>query len=346
MSRAAACATTPAAQKAADRALADGGSAADAVVSGFFALAGESAASLFAPTTILLAGPGVSARAIDGRAAQPGAGAKRPRGIVEDAAVPLAARAAVPRAAQAVLLLQGTQARRSLKKNVAAGVAAAKASGALRRAAFLSRIGDGGPVALAAANEAILRAAGRYAGGLLTEEDLATARPGDRPAELFEATASTGESMRVHLEPWAASAPEDEGEETHDAADIVAAVDGRGLSIALACFSPAGAREGAHLVPEIEVALPLVAEPVRRAKTRVAPGTVFAVPRTIAAVDCGPDLRLVVGAPRGLSSDGAVAAFGARPIEEGLRSLGAASPLWAVVATARDAQAVAFGGPA
>lgn len=335
MTRAAACATSAIAQDAAERALADGGSAADAVVAGYFALAGEQAAALFSPTTILVAGPGVAGRAIDGRAIQPGAGASRPRGFVDDAHIPLAARAAVSRAPHAVLLLQANHGRRSLKKNVTRGAAAAKSAGDTKRAEFLSRIGDAGSVGLASANEAIVRAAGPYASGLVTVEDLERARPADTAATLVDTSAATGEAMRLHFEPWPGVAPNGPA-----LGEAVLAVDARGLLVALSCFVDRGDL-GGLLVPEVQVALPLLAEPVRRGKTRVAPGTIFAVPSSLVAVDCGPDLRIAAVGRGGLDLDRSVRAFGMRPIEEGLRVASEASPLFAVVATPREVRASA-----
>ncbi|NUP12046.1 MAG: hypothetical protein HOW73_38870 [Polyangiaceae bacterium] len=341
MTRASACATAPSAQLAADRVLVDGGGAADAVVAGYFALAGELPGGLLSPVTILVAGPGVAGRAFDGRATQPGAGAKRPRGFVDES-VPMAARAAVSRAPHAVLLLQANHGRRSLKKNAAQGVALAKSAGATKRASFLDRVSEGGSVALASANDAILRVAGVFSSGLITEEDLVEARPADAPARVIDHTSSTGESMRVHLEPWAGS--ENGAAPELAAAHAIAAVDSRGLLVVLTSFIAAGGSPNVAqlVVPEIEIALPLVAEPVRRGKTRVAPGAIFAVQPTLAAVDCGPDLRLAVSALGGLDIEKATTAFGARPIEDGLRSIAEASSLVGVISTARDARPVAF----
>jgi hypothetical protein len=338
MTRAAACASSVSAQKAADRALAEGASAADAVVAAFFALAGELPGALFAPAVLLVAGPGVSGRALDGRACQPGAGAPRPRGFVEGASIPLAARAAVPRSPHAVLLLQASLGRRSLKKNVAAGVAGAREAGASKRADYLDRIGEGGSVGVATAHEAIVRVAGPFASGLVTHEDLESARPTDQPAEALTLTAATGEDVVVHLEPWpAGGAPV--------GAHGVAAVDARGLLVTLSCFVGASERGGESLwVPEVELAMPLVAEPVRRGKTRVLPGTVFAVPATLAAADSGPELRAAVSCPAGFERARAAAALSARPLEDGLREAFPASAAYVAVATARESRGVVFGG--
>lgn len=350
MSARAACATLVSAQKAADRALADGGSAADAVVSAWFALAGENPHGLFAPLTAIVAGPGAAARAIDGRAAQPGSGAARPRGFVSGANIPLAARAAVPRSAQAMFLIQAAYCRRSLKKNAAAGVAEAKEAGSAKRAAFLTTLGDAGSIGFGSALETIARVAGPFASGLLTEADLAEARPGDEPAKVVTTRAETGEAMRVHFEPWAAVGADGPGFEVPVA---ITAVDVRGLLAAVACFLPASSVDPL-LVPELDVALPLVAQPVRRGQTRVAPGTIFPVSRSLAVVDCGPELRAAMVVAGGLPDRG-VEAFAVRPFENGLREVAqraaeraeiTGGALTAVVATAREARPFVAGpGP-
>ena len=60
------------AEEAAQHILAEAGTAADALIAGFFAAAGARPGVLFSPVQTLIAGPGVGARAFDGRARQPG----------------------------------------------------------------------------------------------------------------------------------------------------------------------------------------------------------------------------------------------------------------------------------
>src|SRR5690606_10692291 len=71
-------ASDPIAAEAAQQALDDGGRAADAAIAGFLAAAGAREAVLLAPTVALVGGLGAGTRLLDGRAVQPGAGAKRP----------------------------------------------------------------------------------------------------------------------------------------------------------------------------------------------------------------------------------------------------------------------------
>ena len=92
----AAAATHEVMAEAAQTVLDAGADAADALVAGFFALAGATPAGLLAPTVAMLGGTGVGGRVFDGRALQPGRGAPRPRGFLEGAEIPLGAYVAVP----------------------------------------------------------------------------------------------------------------------------------------------------------------------------------------------------------------------------------------------------------
>jgi hypothetical protein len=343
--KSAAGASLPAAREAAEQVLAAHGSAADAIVAAFFAIAGSQPSGLFAPTVALVAGAAAVGRVFDGRAAQPGAGVARPRGFTGD--VPLAARAAVPRAPHAMLLLHATFGRRSLREVVRPGAAMARAVDAPKRAAFIDRFGELGALALSGEREAILRMAGPLASGLLTDADLGAVRVQDQAALLVDALAQTGEPMRIALEPW------DAGSSIDDPI-VVAAADARGQVAALAVFAerPEQALQRAReslVVPEIEVALPLAADPVLRGKQRTAPGTIFLVPKTLWSVDCGATLRAAGAALAGGLADrdaNAIAsALGERPLEAGLLRLGKRGALVVALATSHEARALVTGGP-
>lgn len=279
--KAAAIATDPESAAAAEELLAAKGSAADAVVAAYLSMAARSAGVLLAPAVALVGGAGAGARAFDGRALQPGAGAARPRGTRAEESPLLEARAAVPRAPHMAILLHASQGRRPLRELTKRAVGEARAAGARRRAELLSQLGEGGMQALARASvvEPMLAAASGNVGGLVTEEDLATARADDVPARVSDGAAD----LRVVREPWPSA-----GEAQVEA---VAAVDAWGLVAVLATFSTghAGVPIGA-----LEIELPAVAEPVRRGKTRVAPRTVLPVPARIALVDAGASLRAAV----------------------------------------------------
>ena len=280
--RAAAIATDADAVAAAEEILAAKGSAVDAVVAGFFSLAGRSPAVLFAPAVALLFGAGAGARAFDGRAVQPGAGAARPRGHLPDEAPPLQARVAAPRAPHMVVLMHASQGRRPLREAAKRGAAEAKRAGASRRAELIGQIGEGAiqPLLRTETLRAQLRIAGANVGGQLTEDDLAEPSSTDEPARVAKAD----NDVSVIQEPWpsAGAGP----------VAAIAAVDAWGLAAAIASF--AGDQSRGVLVPELEVTLPAVAEPVRRGHTRVAPHTALPVPARIALVDAGAALRAAV----------------------------------------------------
>lgn len=336
----AAGASSPVAREAAEEALAANGSAADAIVAAFFAIAGSEPGGLFAPSVAIVAGAGAVGRAFDGRAAQPGLGTDRPRGF--KGAVPLAARAAVPRAPHAMLLLHATFGRRTLRQVVRPGALVARAVGADKRAAFIDRFSDLGAPALASEGDAIFRIAGPLASGLLTEADLAAVRVDDAPALLVDERGDDGAKMRIVLEPWAAS------DRVAGTPIWVTAVDAHGLVACLAVFA-GEAPDGARLmVPEIEVALPLVADPVLRGKERTQPGTIFGVPRSLCAVDGGGDLRLAAAGALPLSAsesaESIASAMRERPLEAGLARVPVVGGLLATLATEHDVRVFATGG--
>lgn len=318
MSAAKAAASHALMRDAADEVLAEHGSAVDAVIAGFFALAGDECGALLAPIVALVGGAGAGGRVIDGRAAQPGAGAPRPRGFLSDAPVPLAAYAAASRSIPALFHLHAAHARSSFGRLARAGVERARALGAEERAKFLRRVASEGVTGLRRDGEAILRVAGVHANGLVTEEDLGGA-PDDMPAELVELTAKSGEETRVLLEPWfkASSARE-------PVAQVVVAADARGMIAALAVHVGQTSRGGDQLVvPELEIALPLCARPVMRGQERTKPGVVLSAPSTLALLDAGASLRVALGQPCGTTT-ALPQVLAERPVERGLeRAVGA-----------------------
>lgn len=331
--RSASSATTACAQRAAEESLSQGGSAADAVVAGFFALAGHTRRALLAPTVALVAGLGAPGRAIDGRAAQPGLGVARPRGIRADEPVPLAAFAAVSRSVHAVVLLHAEHGRRTLAKAVAAGVAEAKSADAPLRAELLRKVGGGGATAIGNAREALLKVAGVFAGGLLTEEDISSALPSNEAPRSSMLADESG--SRALIEPWEPSAVRNECE-------VIVAADGFGLLAGIACFTNACERNGEMLVvPELDVALPLVAEPVRRGKTRVAPGVLFPLPRSLALID-GQEASLVAGLPRGFDETTLSTVFSGVPMDAALRSFAGEGAIAAVMSVKRGSRVLAL----
>jgi gamma-glutamyltranspeptidase/glutathione hydrolase len=280
------------AAEAANEALQRGGSAVDAVVAAFVTAAGNDPEVLLAPVIALVVGPGHGARAFDGRLAQPGLGAARPRGYLDEASAPLAARLGVPRSIAMLALLHTYGCRLPLRDLVRPGALAAEKRGAVRRAAILVRLGEAGAMLLTSREleMALLAAGGPVAGGLLTAQDLAQARPADADARRLDT-----EVGFIALAPWeSASSPAETSALTIRGA---AAADARG---GLAALSYVAATPGVAL-PEAELVASPLAVPVRRGIPRVTPGTALAAPAPIAILvgsDTGIAMVLEGGASR------------------------------------------------
>jgi gamma-glutamyltranspeptidase/glutathione hydrolase len=310
---AAAAASQPEAASAASAALEAGGSAVDGLIAGFFGAAGAHPGVLLAPAVALVAGFGAGARAFDGRAAQPGRGAARPRGYVDDASVPDGARVAAPRSLSMLMLLHTYRGRALIRELARAGVDAAEAAGSKARATLLRRVGAAGVLALRGAEvqRALLAAGGPVAGGILTAEDI----EGATPAEAEATTHALGEGLSAFAPPFPP------GDEERGDAEVIVACDGRG---GLAALSYVPARGGIAL-PEIELAVGRDAVPVRRGVTRLAPGTLLSAAAPIAVLMQGAGFAAAVGLP-------------GRPLieAESLRALAGGMALEAALAELRE----------
>ncbi len=336
-----AAATDAAAAGPAQAALDAGGGAVDAIVAGFFAAAGAGPGVLLAPAVALVAGFGVGARAFDGRAAQPGRGAQRPRGFVNEASIPDAARVAAPRSLAMLMLAHGYRGRASLRDLAKPGVAAAEAAGAKARAALLRKVGAGGVLALRGAEvmSKLIAAFGPVSGGVLTAEDV----EGSPPAEAEASAATIGEGLTVFSPPFAAGAP---GGQPGAEAEAIVACDARGVIAALA-YVPA---RGGVPVPDLDLTVGRDAVPVRRGVTRVAPGTLLSAPAPI-AIAVGPaGFAAAVGMPGRATVDAAALAEIAKgaAVEAALGERAEGRGAVAVVTDGTTARAVviASGAPA
>jgi len=326
----------PGATAAATAALEAGGSAADAVIAGFFAAAGADPGVLLGPAVALVAGASAGARAFDGRAAQPGLGAVRPRGFVDDATIPVGARVAAPRSIAMLLLLHTYRGRATLASLVKPGILAAEAEGAKARAALIRRVGAAGVLALRTpeAARALIAVGGPVAGGALSAQDLEEARPAEADATIDE----IAEGASVFTSPW--PPPPDALAQ----AEVILACDGRGLLAALA-YVPA--RQGIA-VPELELLLRADAVPVRRGVTRLAPGAPLAAPAPVAIFHQKAGCWAVVGLPGSPRVDPRKLATlaGGAPAERALAELidpGAARGPLGLISDGRSARVVNIG---
>jgi hypothetical protein len=280
--RFAAIASEPVAGDAAHQILGEAGTAADALIAGFLAAAAARSSVLFSPVQALLAGPGVGARAFDGRARQPGLGLPRPRGAIPGQLIPDSARVAVPASLGLLALLHAHDGKIEFQRLAAPAVEIAAEIGAEERGALLARIGRKGASALREPITArpLLAVAGRSEGGLLSERDLGEVRPGSRvPREI-----DMGD-RRALLVPWPAP------DASHRTVEVIAAADAHGV-LAVLAYSP---DDEGIAVPELGLTLSGDASVVKRGIPRVAPGEPIPCPASIALASSDQRLFMALG---------------------------------------------------
>jgi gamma-glutamyltranspeptidase/glutathione hydrolase len=270
--RAVALATEELVEEVASGELARSRSAVAAVSAGYFAAAGAHPDVLLAPLTLVVAGVGSGGRAFDGRLRQPGLGARRPRGFVDEI-VPLASRVALSTSVAALTVALAYDRRATLTAVARAGARVAKEAGAADRARLLDRVASVGPAALSETSfvRPLLHLASPSEGGLLTPAD-------------FTGADDVVTDAREHLvrgvtwleAPWAdtKAEPLPPSGERHG----ICAVDAEGVYAAL-CYE----RIGTGLdIPALELVAALGAVPVRRGTRRVTPGERLPAPAPIA----------------------------------------------------------------
>lgn len=274
MKRAAqAVASEPAVQEAAQAYLQAGGDAVGAVVTGFFAAAGQDAGVLLGPIGLLIAQVGGGVRAFDGRMRQPGLEARRPRGLNPEDTAPPAARAAAPTSIAALLVALRYGQQLSISKTLVPGITLAKQHGCERRAAVLEQIQRLGAAALAAPaiSRALIHVAGPSEGGALGIADLAAIPEVDHLARGAD---------NLRGVPWEQELPDPERMPDADwdgqleRQQGICARDLRG-GLAALCYDRVS--RGLE-VTELELLLPLSAVPPRRGVARIAPGSFLPAP--------------------------------------------------------------------
>ncbi len=269
------------------------GNAVDAVVASVFSAAGLYPSVLFGPVQLLIGGAGAGLRAVDGRPRQPGLGNPRPRGFRPSETVPAAARVGAPALPAALLAAATTYGRLSVAAVLGPGIELARTRSRLR-ADLLVSIAERGPAALAGARVAdeLTAAAGRLAGGILSQRDLVDLRPTVMSATV-QAVGGGRDFMTV---PWGAAAVRGAGAPSLSGADtrVVVAVDRNGL-VAVACY--AVPKEGL-CIEVFDVVAPLAAAPVLRGEPRVKPGVPCpcAAPIALGQLSGVVDLAVGVGA--------------------------------------------------
>ncbi len=266
------------------------GTAIDAMFAGVMALAARAPGVLLGAGAILLGGTGEGLLAIDGRARQPGRGAQRPRGSLDERSIPEAARIAAPLLPAALSLAHAGRGVKTRTELVRTAITAAQAVGKVddARVESLRAFGREGALVLhgGAVHEALIATTARSLGGVLTRDDLEALRP-----EIVQATRVDLDARRWALVPWAtqlhaaldaaadATLLDASGGPTIARAEvaIVAACDARGAVALAAVLVPAIAT---HLA-ETGLSIPHLARPILRSVPREAPGAPLPMPSPI-----------------------------------------------------------------
>lgn len=268
MTRAAAFATDATAAAAAN-AMLPRGNAVDAVCAGVLAASAVLPGVLFGPVQLLITGPGLGMRAVDGRLRQPGLGAARPRGFLDAKSVTAAARLAVPSLPGTIAMALTMFGTVTLRKAMGPALDLHVSK---RRRALLAALGREGVGALARSPwvDGLLEVAGPLAGGIFTAEDLGALRPGVSPCTLHH----NGEVEWATLPFFDAAARG--GQRTR----IVCAADGRGVVAALGYE----VEEDGIAIEALDLVAPPRAIPVMRGERRTSPNTPLECVSSIALI--------------------------------------------------------------
>jgi gamma-glutamyltranspeptidase/glutathione hydrolase len=280
----------PIAQDAADECLLAGGTAVDAVLAAYFALAGATPWGLLAPLTILVAGSGHGIRAVDGRARQPGLGIERPVRYDDDAAAPLLARASAPATAAAVSVASSMFGSESLPRLATLGARIARKQGARERAALITRFGSARAWVLQdrAFLAEVAERVPRFEGALLQPADLTIEGADVLPCQ----PSLTLAGVQAAFPPWyaPASSPISPG-----SSPLLVLASERGNLAALFLHHPG------RIIPlfEGEIELPALGQPVLRGVPRLKPGSPLPLAVPLAVLLEGARATHVVGATTG-----------------------------------------------
>ncbi len=245
-----------------------GASALGAAVHAYLSYAGQHPGVLLSPVVMTLAGFGAR-RALDGRCRQPGLGAKRPRGLLPNDAVPDAARVAAPQSLALLLVAQTYDERSTRSQALGAAARHARRAGSPERATVLEAIGQYGARALGqdSIRRPLLAAAGPLADGQLSSEDLVGATDLDHSMTEREGGWLEGSFSDTTASPSPVSAA------TSGLSWAAAGIYDRRGTVCQIAF---GLATTGLEIPQLGLRAPLLAEPVVRGVSRVRPGTAIA----------------------------------------------------------------------
>lgn len=266
--------------------------AVEAVVAGALVAAARDASVLFGPLQILIGGAGAGLLAVDGRVRQPGLGAARPRGFREEDEIPDAAYVGAPAFAAAVFAALALSGNDVTRATFAPALAAARVLSKARHE-LLDRVSRIGAFALAESSTAgeIVAAVGRIAGGLLTAQDLASAK-----ATVEKCAVSATGDREIACAPWSSDA-----RAATSTIHFVLAADARGR-VAAASYEVSS---DAVPLSAFDLAAPRHASPVLRGRERTRPGDALPACAPLAIFRTKAGWEAVVGAGD-LTTDGIV----------------------------------------
>lgn len=249
---------------AAGQALVKKGNAVDAICASLLAACALDRSVMMSPVQILIGGAGAGLRAVDGRLRQPGLGVPRPRGFQPHEPVPAAAFVAVP-VMPAVIAAAMSMGDATLAQVVAPALDLVGPGDPARKATLKLLLERGGAAfSDRRAESELVAAAGRHAGGVLTEQDLSEVRP-----TIEACVVESRGSRRFARAPWAEA-----GNPTSKRPGVTRAVvasDARGL-IAVALYET---HHDGLSIDELGLLAPRHAFPVMRGQRRVNPGQIL-----------------------------------------------------------------------
>lgn len=270
-----------------------GGTAVDRVLGGLWVAAALHPGIILGSVQLMMTGPGLGSKCIDGRVRQPGQGADRPRG--HTGAPPDAAFAGAPMMPTATIAASAAFGTLTLRQVTAPARSIAKEVNRAR-ARVIDRFSEQGPGAQASLVEALVFALGPLHGGALTAKDLSPKTP-----EVSAVVVDREGPYRFGTPAWSA--------DTRDLVqpcDVICCADARGYIAIAVLHHP----EGGKMVDDLGLRAPPLATPVRRGVTREPVGS--AVPASFPAAVLGAADATDGAFTHGLTAAGSLEALAER----------------------------------